>query len=65
MDDSYIDRDPSWMATADVEELRMFMRLLESKPRTEKVCHLFTLLGRECDRRAAADYETRGGGEWI
>lgn len=65
MDESYLDKDPSWMKTAEVEDLRAFMRLLDRQPNTQKVRALYDHLDIECERRANADYETRSGGEWI
>ena len=60
-----LDKDPSWMRTASVDELREFIRFLDDQPNTPRVKELLIAFDKECDRRAAMDNETRNNGEWI
>ena len=60
-----LDKDPSWMRTASVDELREFIRFLDDQPNTPRVKELLIAFDKECDRRAAMDNENRNNGEWI
>lgn len=56
---------PAWLASASEEDLRDFVAMLDSMIDSPHRAKLLQAFNKECNRRAAADFETRGGGEWI
>ena len=65
MNDTILDKDPSWMQTATISELQQFVKILDEQPDTPKKRELLTAFNTECNRRTREDFESRNGGEWI
>lgn len=65
MNESILDKDPSWMRTATVGELQAFVKILDAQPDSPRIRELGEAFNRECNRRAGEDYDARNNGEWI
>lgn len=55
----------AWLAKASEEDLRSFVAMLDSMVDSPHRPEMLRAFNKECNRRASADFETRGGGEWI
>ena len=60
-----MDKDSSWMAKATEDELRGFVKILDSNENHPRHKILVKEFDKECNRRASIDNEQRAGGEWI
>ena len=65
MNESILDKEPSWMQTASICELQQFLKILDAQPDTPRTRELQAAFDKECNRRAGMDNESINGGEWI
>ena len=65
MNESVMDRDPSWMRDATEDELRAFVKILDEMEDGPRQRELLSAFNCECDRRSRGYYEGLGNGEWI
>lgn len=65
LNNSILDEDTKWMRSASEDDLRDFVRILDANESHPRHKFLLDAFDKECNRRAAKNYEERSGGEWI